>query len=84
MKELIYVTDRVIRTSGIHVYGVGITSSTHRLAAFLPLTCTSQYPPGNSRKRRPGSDTRVGREPYIPSNRALIPLERSSRDRPGK
>ncbi|KAL0439703.1 UNVERIFIED_CONTAM: putative ribonuclease H protein [Sesamum latifolium] len=66
MKELIYVTDRVICMGSIHVYGVGITSSTHRLAAFLPLTCTSQYPSGNSRKRRPGSDTSDGREPYIP------------------
>ncbi|KAL0386399.1 UNVERIFIED_CONTAM: hypothetical protein Slati_4604800 [Sesamum latifolium] len=51
MKELIYIIDRVIRTGCIHVYGVGITSSTHRLAAFLPLTCTSW----------------VGREPYIPT-----------------
>ncbi|KAL0455330.1 UNVERIFIED_CONTAM: hypothetical protein Slati_0872200 [Sesamum latifolium] len=66
MKELMYVTDRVVRTGGIHVYGVGITSSIHRLAAFLPHTCTSQYPLGNSRKRRPGSNTRVGRELHIP------------------
>ncbi|KAL0294284.1 UNVERIFIED_CONTAM: hypothetical protein Sradi_6894600 [Sesamum radiatum] len=36
MKELIYVTDRVIRTRIIHIYDVGVTSSTHRLAAFLP------------------------------------------------
>ncbi|KAL0401920.1 UNVERIFIED_CONTAM: hypothetical protein Slati_4221900 [Sesamum latifolium] len=39
MKELIYVTDRVIHTGSIHVYGVEITSSTYHLAAFLPLTC---------------------------------------------